>query len=132
MRLINPSGIVGLLLVLTCFLLYRTLRKSREVIERQKRSLDYYKDTYIGLTGWNITIGSYDYHSFDSGQTWYNVERNGDGIRILGEADANDVKSVQAMRKLIAHVSQRGSLDLQQQSDLDLLTSAGFEVKSGS
>jgi hypothetical protein len=64
-------------------------RNTKETLESALRTLDYYKETYLRIQGWNIKRGNYDIRSFDKGQNWYAVreEPGTHAVTILGMSE---------------------------------------------
>jgi hypothetical protein len=107
------------------------LYNAKQSTKRLQRSLDYYRETYLHVAGWDRWDGNYRFVSLDGGKNWFNAESTDDhGTIITGPADMDRLKAKMGMHALMDHVSKNGPLDLTSPSDFDLLGKAGFTVEN--
>ena len=117
-----------------------------EKFRSMKETIDRHNETYLSKSGgtamyfppwWNkIRDGkAFNYYlmSFDGGENWYAVDREKlfDEILVIGLVDhiyPGLMEHMEKMNNLSSHVRERGSLDLTDKNDLEVLTDAGFTV----
>lgn len=91
-------------------------RDTKETLKSALRTLDYYKETYLQIQGWNIGRGNYDIRSFDKGQNWYAVREEPEThavtiLRTSEEIFPGLLKEHEAMNALTAYVMKSGPID---------------------
>lgn len=130
------SGLVGLSAawIVSTAILFLALDKANQRAVRAEQTIEHMTE-HTGrksgvtslLTGTNI---NYDLRTFNSGKTWYAVERDSDwGLSIIGEAEEiypGLLDHIKAMDRLTQHVQENGPIGI---DDIQLLEDAGFEVK---
>lgn len=91
-----------------------------------------YRATYLYRSGFTTLGGktvTYDFQSFDGGETWWEIERReGRAVIILGPANEEVLEELRAMDELVDRLEAHGPLNLQNPADVELAKRAGFEV----
>lgn len=136
---ISTIATIGILLGL-CIGFAIGLRNYIDVNKRLRKDCDYYGSTYLRKQGatslWGGSKGgmiNYDLRSFDGGKNWYAVSNTpDDGVIILGKADdvyPGLLKQQEGLSALFDYVKTNGPLTLTNQTQINMLKNAGFEVK---
>ena len=124
--------ILGVLVVLVavCFVLVESFLRD---YARDKRSLTYFRSTYLRQQGWNVKYGQYELRSFDGGKNWYAVKSDESGMKIIGNAeDVHPGLLAQnaGMDALVKHVTTHGPISFDQPGQIKLFTNAGFTIEA--
>lgn len=100
------------------------------------RGYDWYNETFLSKQGGTQNVPSYHLMSFDSGQSWYAVDQNDKGFKIVGPAEdifPGLLAHLKATDDLIKYVETNGPItfsDTTMEKDVEILEGAGFEVKT--
>jgi hypothetical protein len=113
-------------LVLAC-VLYSTYQYYRPI----ERDLAWYKDQHRVQQGWSSGFGNFYLVSLDGGLNWYSAERDGEEVRIIGQADQKLLDHMDGLHALTDYVRNNGPIGSRPITDVDtrVLERAGFEVK---
>jgi hypothetical protein len=126
------------------FILYLFIYKPlEETNKRMKKSLDFYRETYLqeqgsttmfGDKGFDNPVLNYDLRSWDAGKNWYAVDHDfvTEQVKVLGDVETIHpglFEHLESWRKLIDHVNKNGPLNPTLSKDLKVMEDAGFTVK---
>lgn len=133
-------------LLIIGFVYFFIIQPHMEIFNRLKDDQKYHNDTYLSKSGgtslyfppsWNkIRDGktfNYSLRSFDGGKNWFAIDREKlfDEVVVLGLVDhvyPGLMDHLDDIDRLTKRVSENGSLDPTDSSDIKALTDAGFIV----